>query len=163
LERVLQGYRNSLRDHHGLGFHLGLHRLESLPLSECGGYRRDRLDFWTSLRYNVFQCRSSFTTTGFTNFPSLTPLGRSRGLQRHPSDGHRRWSWLDRRCASNNIVSPSCFKDFRYSIRYHFASDRQVNPNPVYRLGELKEEDSAASTEAHNYTLLYLVFFSSGR
>jgi Trk-type K+ transport system membrane component len=48
------------------------------------------------------------------------------------------------------------------SLPFRF-SDRQVNPNPVYRLGELKEEDSAASTEAHNYTLLYLVFFSSGR
>jgi Trk-type K+ transport system membrane component len=53
-------------------------------------------------------------------------------------------------------------KDFQYSIRYHFASDRQVNPNPVYRLGQLKEEDSSTSDEAHNYALLYLLFFILG-
>lgn len=119
------------------------------------------VDFWTSLRYNVFNVVSSLTTTGFTNFPSLTRLGEvavySGILLMGIGGGVGSTSG-----AIKQYRFAILLKDFRYSIRYHFASDRQVNPNPIYRLGELKEEDSAASTEAHNYTLLYLVFFLGG-
>jgi trk system potassium uptake protein TrkH len=118
-------------------------------------------DFWTSLRYNVFNVISSITTTGFSNYSSLVKLGEVSVF-----------AGVLLMCVGGGVGSTSgaikqyrlaiLLKDFQYSIRYHFASDRQVNPNPVYRLGQLKEEDSSTSDEAHNYTLLYVLFFLFG-
>jgi trk system potassium uptake protein len=119
------------------------------------------LDFGTSLRYNVFNVVSSLTTTGFSNSPSLVALGEvaifSGILLMVIGGGVGSTSG-----AIKQYRIAILLKDFQYSIRYHFASDRQVNPNPVYRLGQLKEEDSSTSDEAHNYALLYLLFFILG-
>jgi trk system potassium uptake protein TrkH len=125
------------------------------------GSATSHLDFATSLRYSVFNVITSLTTTGYTNFANVSSLGEvavfggillmtiGGGL------GSTAGALKQYRCA---ILA----KDFVYSIRYRFASERQVNPNPVYRLGELKEEDAATSDEAHNYTFLYLIVFLLG-
>jgi len=119
------------------------------------------LDFGTSLRYNVLNVISSLTTTGFSNCPSVVALGEvaifSGILLMVIGGGVGSTSG-----AIKQYRIAILLKDFQYSIRYHFASDRQVNPNPVYRLGQLKEEDSSTSDEAHNYALLFLLFFISG-
>jgi len=119
------------------------------------------IDFWTSLRYNVFNVVTSITTTGFTNYPSLARLGEvaifSAILLMGIGGGVGSTAG-----AIKQYRLALLLKDFQYSIRYHFATVRQVNPHPVYRLGELKEEDDASSAEAHNYALLYIVFFLSG-
>jgi trk system potassium uptake protein TrkH len=119
------------------------------------------LDFGSSLRYNVFNVLSCLTTTGFSNCPSLVALGEvaifSGILLMVVGGGVGSTSG-----AIKQYRIAVLLKDFQYSIRYHFASDRQVNPNPVYRLGQLKEEDASTSDEAHNYALLYLLFFILG-
>jgi trk system potassium uptake protein TrkH len=115
-----------------------------------------------SFRYSIFNVVSSMTTTGFVNYQSapfllgevalfsgilLMAVGGGLGSTSGGIKGYRFGLLL---------------KDFYYSIRYRFSSSRMINPNPVYRLGELKEEDDESSMEAHNYTLLYLLFFLSG-
>jgi trk system potassium uptake protein TrkH len=119
------------------------------------------LDFWTSLRYSVFNIVSSLTTTGFSNFSSVAALGQvavfSGILMMAVGGGMGSTSGAIKQYRFAIIL-----KDFQYSIRYRFSSSHQVNPNPVYRLGELREEDSSTSDEAHNYTLLYLLFFLIG-
>jgi trk system potassium uptake protein TrkH len=124
-------------------------------------YQSGPIDFWTSLRYNVFNVVTSITTTGFTNYPSLVHLGEVAVF-----------SGILLMCIGGGVGSTAgaikqyrialLLQDFKYSIRHHFATIREVNPNPVYRLGELKEEDPGASDEAHNYALLYIVFFLVG-
>ncbi len=119
------------------------------------------LDFWNSLRYNVFNAVTSLTTTGFTNYPSLKSLGEvaifSGILLMGIGGGVGSTAGGIKQYRLSLLL-----KDFQYSIRYHFASTREVNPHPVYRLGELKEEDDSSSSEAHNYALLYIVFFLTG-
>lgn len=125
-------------------------------------YKDGQLPFFLSLRYSVFNVISSLTTTGFTNFPSAPfPLGEVA-----------LFSGILLMAVGGGLGSTSggikgyrfglLLKDFYYSIRYRFSSSRMINPNPVYRLGELKEEDDDSSMEAHNYTLLYLLFFLAG-
>jgi trk system potassium uptake protein TrkH len=114
------------------------------------------LDFVTSLRYSSFTIISSFTTTGYCNCPSLAKLGEVA-----------LFCGILAMCIGGGLGSTSggikqyrialLIKDFTYSIRYRFSSPRTINPNPVYRLGEYKEEEPSTADEAHNYTLLYLV------
>jgi trk system potassium uptake protein TrkH len=124
-------------------------------------YTGGRLSFAQSLRYSVFNVVSSITTTGFINAPSINALGEVAvfcgillmgigGGVGSTSGGIKQYRL--------GIL----FKDFVYSIRYRFSSSRTINPNPVYRLGELKEEDPATSDEAHNYAVLYIVVFLVG-
>jgi trk system potassium uptake protein TrkH len=119
------------------------------------------LSFAQSLRYNVFNVVTSLTTTGYTNFPKLMSLGEVAVF-----------SGILLQVIGGGVGSTAggikqyriavLLKDFSYSIKHRFSSTRQVEPNPVYRLGELKEEDASTSDEAHNFALLYIVFFLLG-
>jgi len=119
------------------------------------------LDFPTSLRYSVFNIVSSLTTTGFGNAPSVGALGEVA-----------MFAGILMMTIGGGVGSTAggikqyrvglLLKDFVHSIRYRFSSSRALNPNPVYRLGERKEEDPATSDEAHNYALLYILVFLAG-
>lgn len=119
------------------------------------------LDFATSLRYSVFNIVSSITTTGFSNAPSVVALGEvalfSGILMMTVGGGLGSTAGGIKQYRVGLLL-----KDFFYSIRYRFSSSRALNPHPVYRLGELKEEDSATSGEAHSYALLYVIVFLLG-
>ena len=135
--------------------------VSSVYLFQDGLGQTPGTSFFTSLRYNVFNVISSLTTTGFSNYPSLVHLGEVAvfaGILLMMTGG----GVGSTAGAIKQYRLAILLKDFQYSIRYHFASDRQVNPNPVYRLGQLKEEDASTSDEAHNYALLYILFFLFG-
>jgi Trk-type K+ transport system membrane component len=74
------------------------------------------------------------TTTGFTNYPSLAALGEvavfSGILLMGIGGGVGSTSG-----AIKQYRFAILLKDFQYSIRYHFASDRQVNPESGLSFG----------------------------
>jgi len=119
------------------------------------------LDFPTSLRYSVFNIVSSLTTTGFGNAPSVNALGEvalfAGILMMTIGGGVGSTAGGIKQYRVGLLL-----KDFFYSIRYRFSSSRALNPHPVYRLGERKEEDPATSEEAHSYALLYIFVFLAG-
>jgi trk system potassium uptake protein TrkH len=124
-------------------------------------YTDGQLSFAQSLRYSAFNVVSSISTTGFINAPSINALGEVAvfcGILLMGIGGGVGSTAGGIKQYRLGIL----FKDFIYSIRYRFSSSRTINPNPVYRLGELKEEDPGTSDEAHNYAVLYIVVFLVG-
>lgn len=119
------------------------------------------LSFLVSLRYSVFNVISSMTTTGFSNVSNVNFLGEvalfSSILLMGLGGGVGSTAGGIKQFRIGLLL-----KDFFYSIRYKFSSSRAINPNPVYRLGELKEEDPSTSDEAHNYAILYIIVFLVG-
>jgi trk system potassium uptake protein len=119
------------------------------------------LNFAQSLRYSVFNVISSLTTTGFGNASSVNALGEVAvfcGILLMAIGG----GLGSTAGGIKQYRIALLLKDFAYSIRYHFSSSRVINPNPIYRLGDLREEDPSTSDEAHNYTLLFLLVFLLG-
>lgn len=133
-----------------------LSTLSSLYLSSFSN-----LTFWESLRYNAFNIISSITTTGYTNFKSVTLLGEvaifSGILMMAVGGGLGSTAGGIKQYRFSLLL-----KDFFYSLRYHFSSSHLINPNPIYRLGQLKEEDPVEAEEAHSFALVYVLFFLLG-
>jgi trk system potassium uptake protein TrkH len=135
--------------------------LSTMYLYADGSANVNGLDFASSLRYSVFNVVSSITTTGFVNFASISSLGEVAVfvgiflMAVGGGVGSTSGAIKQYRCAI-------LWQDFRFSLRHRSASEREINPNPIYRLGEYKEEDPATADEAHNYALLYVLFFLFG-
>ncbi|MCI1244420.1 MAG: hypothetical protein LKG11_00450 [Bacilli bacterium] len=119
------------------------------------------LDFWTAVRYCSFGVISSMTTTGYSNFVSIHAMGNvflfSSILLMAIGGGVGSTAGGIKQFRVGLLL-----KDFVYGIRYRFSSRRAINPNPVFRLGKLKEEDPSTADEAHNYAILYLIVFLLG-
>jgi trk system potassium uptake protein TrkH len=135
--------------------------LSTMYLYTDGSSNVNGIDFATSLRYSVFNVISSITTTGYTNFASVSSLGEVAVffgiflMMVGGGVGSTSGAIKQYRCAI-------LWQDFRFALHHRSASEREINPNPVYRLGEYKEEDPATADEAHNYALLYTLFFLFG-
>ena len=121
----------------------------------------DHIDFWTSLRYSVFNIVSSITTTGFTNFPSITYLGHFSvfvGLVVMTIGG----GMGSTAGGLKQYRVALLLKEFRWSFKYKNSSDRYLNVKSVTRLGQKKEVDDGSIFEATNYTVLYVTFLVLG-
>jgi trk system potassium uptake protein TrkH len=135
--------------------------LSTMYLYTDGSSNVNGLDFGSSLRYSVFNVVSSITTTGFVNFASISSLGEVAVfvgiflMAVGGGVGSTSGAIKQYRCAI-------LWQDFRFALHHRSASEREINPNPIYRLGEYKEEDPATADEAHNYALLYVLFFLFG-
>jgi trk system potassium uptake protein TrkH len=111
-----------------------------------------------ALRYGIFTVVSSLTNTGFVNssldtfltlgkplvITSIILMAIGGGLGSTGGGIKQYRVYID-------------LKDLWWSIRYRFASPRTCNPRLVYRLGEETEVDEGTRTEAHNYSLLFIL------
>lgn len=111
--------------------------------------------FWHSLRLNAFNIVSCMTTTGFTNFNSVKQLGEvaifSSIIVMIIGGGMGSTAG-----AMKQYRVAILWKDFIHGLKYRFASNRLMAPNPIYRLGEEKEISDSEKREAHHFALLYL-------
>jgi len=116
-----------------------------------------------AFRLSFFGLVSSMTTTGFSNcsIDEFLSLGKPMvllsiilmtigGGMGSTGGGIKQYRvWID-------------FKDLGWSLRYRFSSSRTLNPKTSMRYGEFRELDEGIETEAHNYTVLYLITLLGG-
>lgn len=119
------------------------------------------ISFWLSLRYNFYNIVTSVTTTGFTNFPSLSYLGHFSifialiGMSIGGGMGSTGGGLKQYRFAL-------LFKEFSSSFKNRNSSDRYLHTNTITRLGQTKEIDEDSIKEATDYSILYIGFLVLG-
>lgn len=116
---------------------------------------QEEISILLSLRYNFYNIVSSITTTGFTNFPSLSYLGHFSifialicmsigGGMGSTAGGLKQY-----RVAL-------LFKEFASSFKNRNSSDRYMHSHVITRLSQDKEIDSSEVKEAMDYSILYI-------
>ncbi len=116
---------------------------------------QEAISLLLSLRYNFYNIVSSLTTTGFTNFPSLSYLGHFSvfialiAMSIGGGMGSTAGGLKQYRVAL-------LFKEFASSFKNRNSSDRFMHSNVITRLSQDKEIESDELKEAMDYSILYI-------